>query len=306
MAGAPRGLGRGLDALFKANEEPAAAAGATTPNTLPLRMLKPNPNQPRKAFTEEALEELASSIKAQGVLQPLLVRPLKDGDTSFYEIVAGERRWRASRMVGLREVPVIIKEMTDLETLAVGLIENLQREDLNPMEEALGMQELKEKFGLSQEDLSQKLGKSRSSIANTLRLLQLSESARGMLQNGTISAGHARTLLAVGEDVRAEMLDRIIKDMLTVREAEAMAQYWKAHGELPPASGAEKGKEAKGARPAVSLSERMVDIHTQLSSVFSGKVAVSGTEEKGKVTLSFSSQDELNELLARLGVTVNG
>ena len=305
MAGAPRGLGRGLDALFKSNEEPVATGG-TTPNTLPLRMLKPNPNQPRKAFAEEGLEELASSIRAQGVLQPLLVRPVKNGEETFYEIVAGERRWRASRMAGIREVPVIIREMTDLETLAVGLIENLQREDLNPMEEALGMQELKDKFGLSQEDLSQKLSKSRSSIANTLRLLQLSEAARAMLQNGTISAGHARTLLSVAEEVRDEMLERIIKQMLTVRQAEAMAQYWKAHGELPAHEGAEAVKEAKAQRPAMVLSPRMKDIHSTLSTVFSGKVAVSGTEEKGKVTLSFSSQDELNELLTRLGVTVNG
>lgn len=305
MAGAPRGLGRGLDALFKSNEEPAATGG-TTPNTLPLRMLKPNPNQPRKAFAEEGLEELASSIRAQGVLQPLLVRPVKNGEETYYEIVAGERRWRASRMAGIREVPVIIREMTDLETLAVGLIENLQREDLNPMEEALGMQELKDKFGLSQEDLSQKLSKSRSSIANTLRLLQLSEAARAMLQNGTISAGHARTLLSVAEEVRDEMLERIIRQMLTVRQAEAMAQYWKAHGELPAHEGADGVKEAKAPRPAVILSPRMKDIHSTLSTVFSGKVAVSGTEEKGKVTLSFSSQDELNELLTKLGVTVNG
>lgn len=304
MAVPSRGLGRGLDALFKANEEPIV--GAELPNKLPLRMLKANPNQPRKAFTEEALGELAASIKEQGVLQPLLVRPVTNPDGDFYEIVAGERRWRASRMAGLREVPVIIREMTDLETLAIGLIENLQREDLNPMEEALGMQELKEKFSLSQEDLSQKLSKSRSAIANTLRLLQLSEAARAMLQNGTISAGHARTVLSVGETVREQMLERIIKDMLTVREAEAMAQYWKQHGELPETVVAAKPAGETVKRIPVSVSERMQTIQANLHSVLDVKVAVSGTEERGKVTLSFSSQEQLSSLLAKLGIPVNG
>lgn len=302
MAGAPRGLGRGLDALFKSNDEPAQ--GKEAPRTLPVRMMRPNPGQPRKAFTEEALQELAASIKEQGVLQPLLVRPIPTDEGDVYEIVAGERRWRASKMAGLREVPVVIRQMTDLETLAVGLIENLQREDLNPMEEALGMQELKERFGLSQEDLSQKLSKSRSAIANTLRLLQLSDSARDALQQGTISAGHARTLLAVGEDVRDEMLARIVADMLTVREAEAMAQYWKSHGVLPSAArdASQSDVKAKKAPQPAVLTERMQHIQTELGSRLNVGVSVSGSEKRGKVTLSFTSQEQLEQLLAVLGI----
>ncbi len=303
MAGAPRGLGRGLDALFKGNTDPVTDT-AQAPGTLPVRMLRPNPEQPRKAFAEEALEELAASIKTQGVLQPLLVRPVKDNDTTYYEIVAGERRWRASKMAGLREVPVIVREMTDLETLAVGLIENLQREDLNPMEEALGMQELRDRFGLSQEELSQKLGKSRSGIANTLRLLQLSEQGKAALCEGRISAGHARALLAVGEDVRDAMLQRIITDMLTVREAETMAQFWKAHGELPPKAGAMSPASSKAPRQAVP--ELLRTVQQRLHESLRMNVILSGTEEKGKVTLSFASREELHALMEKLGIPVNG
>jgi len=307
MAGAPRGLGRGLDALFKGKEE--TAAEQQVPNMLPLRMLRPNPNQPRKEFAQEALEELAASIRAQGVLQPLLVRPLQDAEGSFYEIVAGERRWRASRLAGLREVPVIVREMTDMETLAVGLIENLQREDLNPMEEALGMQELKDKFHLSQEDMSQRLGKSRSAIANTLRLLQLPQNARDMLQKGTISAGHARALLAVDDSARPVMLDRMVADMLTVREAEAMAKYWKSHGELPTAPVPEQEAVPQGrgaARPPSDLPPLLRSVQGRLGDALPVRVSVSGSEDKGKVTLSFSSREQLTALLNRLGVQVEG
>lgn len=302
MSATPRGLGRGLDALFKGYEPDAAEqkeVSAPT-NTLPIDSLRANPNQPRKNFTEDALHELADSIRAQGVLQPLLVRPQHDGTGTYYEIVAGERRWRASQLAGVKQLPVVIKELSDLETLAVGLIENLQREDLNPMEEALGMQELKNTFGLSQEDLSQKLGKSRSAIANTLRLLQLDEEAREALQEGALSAGHARAILSVGKEVRAEMRERIIAERLTVREAEGLAQYWKQHGELPPTGSTPK--PAPKAKTATS--DGMKGLQTRLMDSFLCKVNVSGTEDKGKVTLSFTSQAELQDLLLKLGVSL--
>jgi len=304
MSASSRGLGRGLDALFKGNElDTASSENDKAPSTLLVRQLRANPNQPRKHFTDEALEELASSIRSQGVLQPLLVRPQNDGTEEYYEIVAGERRWRASKLAGIREVPVVIKELSDLETLAVGLIENLQREDLNPMEEALGMHELKEKFALSQEDLAKKLGKSRSAIANTLRLLQLDEQARKYVQAGQLSAGHARALLAVDEDMRADFCHRIITDKLTVREAEALVQHWKAYGCFPDTLGNAGGGKLP-ARAVPSITPFMQDVQGKLCDSLNLKVKLSGSEDKGKLTLSFSNQQELSSLLARLGIEV--
>lgn len=298
MAGAARGLGRGLDALFKNGE--AEAQNDEPAGTLPLRVLCPNPNQPRKQFDDEALEELASSIREKGVLQPLLVRPQIVGGETRYEIVAGERRYRASKLAGIREVPVVIRELDDMETLAIALIENLQREDLTPLEEAKGLQELKEQFDLSQELLAKQVGKSRSAIANTLRLLQLPDMAQNALAEGTITAGHARAILSVDDVARLDFLDIIVAQMLTVRETEALAATWKQNKSFN-APILPKEVTKKKNQP-----EALKNIQNRLSSIFTSKVTMSGTEQKGKVTLSYNSEDELQELLSTLGIKQAG
>ena len=204
-----KGLGRGLDALFggsapKAEQEPGHE---TATNTVPVTALRANPNQPRRHFDEAALRELAESIKSQGIIQPLLVRPLQEENT--YQIVAGERRWRAAQMAGLKSVPVFVRQLTDKEVMAAALIENLQREDLNPIEEAEALQALREALELTQEELASRLGKSRPAIANALRLLQLSANARADIQAGRLSAGHARCLLGI-DDMHAHSIARPI------------------------------------------------------------------------------------------------
>ncbi|WP_290925384.1 ParB/RepB/Spo0J family partition protein [Halodesulfovibrio sp.] len=297
MAGAQRGLGRGLDALFK-NTEPEAEQ--ESPNMLPLRLLQANPNQPRKQFDDEALEELAASIREKGVLQPLLVRPQVVGGENIYEIVAGERRFRASQLAGIREVPVVIRELDDMETLAIALIENLQREDLTALEEAKGLQELKDQFNLSQEELAKQVGKSRSAIANTLRLLQLPAMAQDALSTGTITAGHARAILSVDEIARIDFLGIIVSQMLTVREAEALAASWKQHKSFVAP------EEAKKDSAKVEKPEALKEFQTRLSTLFSSKVTMTGTEKKGKVTLSYSTEEELHELLTKLGLEQAG
>lgn len=214
-----KGLGRGLDALLRRtdmgaarqekNDTPEKETGTEhSPTLLPLSHLHANPSQPRQTFDAESLAELAASIREQGIIQPLLVRPLADRP-GHYQIVAGERRWRAARQAGLGQVPVHVREMSDAEVMAAALIENLQREDLNPMEEAQALQQLRETLKLTQEALAARLGKSRPAIANALRLLQLSPAAQADLHHGRISAGHARCLLALGNDERALALSLI-------------------------------------------------------------------------------------------------
>lgn len=208
------GLGKGLNALFQDN-------GTEQENTV-LRVsdIEPNRQQPRKVFKEEELASLADSIREHGVLQPLLVRPLVNGK---YQIIAGERRWRASRMIGLSEVPVIIKEMEDLQAAEIALIENLQREDLSPLEEAGGYQELMDIYGLTQDQVSKKVGKSRSAVANSLRLLQLPKDATELLKSGKISAGQARTVLAFPPEEQEAVAKAAAEKGFTVRELEKMS-----------------------------------------------------------------------------------
>lgn len=297
MAGAQRGLGRGLDALFKNTE---TVEESESPNMLPLRLLQANPNQPRKQFDDAALDDLAASIREKGVLQPLLVRPQIVDGQHIYEIVAGERRFRASQLAGIREVPVVIRELDDMETLAIALIENLQREDLTALEEAKGLQELKEQFNLSQEELAKQVGKSRSAVANTLRLLQLPDIAQDALSTGTITAGHARAILSVDDIARTDFLGIIVSQMLTVREAEALAASWKQHKSFR-APEEEKKESPKAEKPAA-----FKEFQTRLSTLFSSKVIMSGTEQKGKVTLAYNTEEELRELLCKLGIEQAG
>ena len=247
------GLGKGLDALIR---ETSGTRQPASVQAVPLRDIAPNPNQPRRRFVEKALEELAASIRSQGLLQPLLVRPLGEAYPGKYEIIAGERRWRASKLAGLTEVPVVVRNFSDLETLSAALIENLQREDLNPLEEALGMQMLKEEFGLSQDDLAQRLGKSRSAVANSLRLLSLPESFHKDLAEGKLSAGHGRALLSItSERAQGYLRNLILEESLSVREAEGLAATWKETGTFQPETaiftpGSAKGKSSTGGNGA--------------------------------------------------------
>lgn len=222
-----RGLGKGLDALFADNAVESArdAKGSTM---LRLSEIEPNRGQPRKTFDEEALSQLADSIRQHGVLQPLMVRP--NPGMNGYQLVAGERRWRAARMVGLTEVPVVIKELDDLQVMEIGLIENLQREDLNPIEEAEGYRTLMETFHLTQDEVAQKVGKSRSAVANAMRLLNLPDRVSDMVRNGDLSQGHARTLLSLeNPDQMLIVAEDIIKKGLSVRNVEKMMK----RGEKP-------------------------------------------------------------------------
>ncbi len=219
MANKRNGLGRGLESLFVDNS--VAEINAST-NTLKLMEIEPNHDQPRKTFDERALSELADSISQHGVLQPLVVRPLTNGG---YQLVAGERRWRAARIAGLSEVPVIIKELTDEETIEIAMIENLQREDLNPLEEALGYSYMMQELKITQEQAAEKVGKSRPAITNALRLLKLPDEVQEMVRNNLISAGHARALLGFNNpDDIISTANLIIKEDISVRQIEELVK----------------------------------------------------------------------------------
>ena len=224
------GLGRGLDVLFSEN---TLEDGVTTV-TLPLDEIIPNRDQPRKQFDDEALADLSASIAQHGVLQPLLVRPMPDGS---YQLVAGERRWRASRMAGLSEVPVVIRDMNEQEAAELALIENLQREDLNPMEEAIGYRTLMENYGMTQEQAAQVVNKSRPAVSNALRLLQLPEEVTNLVSEGKLSAGHARTVLAFeGAEAQIAAAKQTVAKGLSVRELERMAKAAKRTPRAPKPS----------------------------------------------------------------------
>ena len=281
MAVKKGGLGKGLEVLFAENA--IEEEGRTV--SLPLSDIEPNREQPRKQFDESALAELADSIAQHGVLQPLLVRPLAGGG---YQLVAGERRWRASRMAGLTEVPVVIREMTDKEAAELALIENLQREDLNPMEEAMGYRTLMETYGLTQEETARSVNKSRPAVANALRLLHLPQTVANMVAGGELSAGHARAILSF--DTEEEQLDAAaaaVDRHLSVRDLERMAK----------ASRAPK-KEKK----AVLFSRPSFydEVELALTEHMSRKVKVTPSGKGGTLTIEFFGQDDLKELAARL------
>ena len=307
MSMTPRGLGKGLDALFRNND--SATGQADRQNALsivPLASLVPNPKQPRKHFAPDALEELAASIRSQGIVQPLLVR---SSGNARYEIVAGERRWRAAELAGLTEIPVLVRQLSDMEVLAAALIENLQREDLNPLEAARAMAILREQFGLSQDELANTLGKSRPAVANALRLLNLSAEAQNALEKGHISAGHARAVLSLGSlDAQSELLRHCIQDALSVREAEYAAALWKEEGVFPwlqvEDADSSAAKDLDRAQPVPSRkvkSSLLQNAQKQLRQALKVRVSITGTEARGRISLSYQSQDELHALLRRLG-----
>lgn len=269
-----RGLGKGLDALFA----DSATENAGEVNTIRLSEIEPNLSQPRKDFDEAALSELADSIAAHGVLQPLLVRPTPNGT---YQIVAGERRWRAARLAGLSEVPVLIKELSDEENDQLALIENLQREDLNAIETAEGYRSLMERYGMTQEQLSEAVGKSRPAIANSLRILNLPKEIIPMVAEGKISAGHAKAILSAPEDKRLELAKKIAEEGLSVREAERLA----AKKEAEPKKAAKKEKFPKNAyfrEMQIAVSEEM-----------GRSIKITEIGEGGKIEIPFYSKEEL-------------
>lgn len=249
-------------------------------STLPINEIIPNKEQPRKTFDEGALQELADSITVHGVLQPLLVRPLLSGG---YQLIAGERRWRASRMAGLKEVPVIIRELSDSEAMEIAIIENLQREDLNPIEEAEGLQALIDKCDYTQEQVAVSVGKSRPAIANALRLLKLPEEVRQMTKEGEISAGHARALLAFdNQAIMYEVAKQIVSDKLTVRDVERLAKR--------PTKSAEKKQNAKHRDSFYD------EVELSLTEVLGRRVKVYNGRSKGTLEIEFYSLDDLKDI----------
>ena len=301
MSTGNRGLGRGLDALLGGvREDERKTSNAAEVRRIPIDAIAPNPHQPRREFSQDALEDLSASIKTRGVLQPVLVRPL---GANKFELVAGERRLRASKLAGLDEIPTLVRDMTDQESLAIALIENLQREDLNAVEEALGYQQLQRQFGLSQEELARQVGKSRSAVANSLRLLNLSEAVQTDIQQGVLTAGHGRAIMAVADpDVQNELHQRISENGLTVRQAEAQAGFWKQNGRLPGAE--EIGRAAPAASSGKpqpkSVDPKLLEKQGALSEALGIAVKITGTPEKGKITLSYGDEATLEFLAEKL------
>ena len=280
LAKAKGGLGKGLEALFADNSTDEAAV-----STLAVSEIEPNRGQPRKQFDPAALADLADSIRQHGVLQPLVVRPMPDGS---YQLVAGERRWRAARMAGLSQVPVVIKELSDSETMALALIENLQREDLNAIEEAMGYRDLMENFGLTQEQVSAKVGKSRPVVTNALRLLGLPEEVRGLLSEGKLSAGHARALLSLGEEelIRQAAADTVKKG-LSVRQVEALAKRQKQQKAAP--------------KPQNAWDQSFfAEVELALSQCLARKVKVEGENGRGRLVIEFYDEDDLRSIASSL------
>ena len=298
----PKGLGRGLEALLGPKVEdkaaPAEATPAGLPSTLALDQLVPGIYQPRTRMDEGALYELAESIKAQGIMQPILVRKLTGGEhAGKYEIIAGERRYRASRLAGLDTVPVLVREVPDEAAAAMALIENIQREDLNPLEEAQGLQRLVREFGLTHEQAAQAVGRSRSAASNLLRLLNLAEPVQTMLMAGDIDMGHARALLALDRATQITAGNQIAAKKLSVREAESLAQKLGAEFQLVP----QKPKKEKS-RDLKRVEEELSDLLMAEVEVRVKKRVKRGgrTEEMGELAIQFGSLDALNGLIERL------
>lgn len=308
-----RGLGRGLDALFgdvevnlsvkeddraeeaakQENGDPAKSAESSENETtrvengisyIDINDIKPNLSQPRKNFDEEKLRELASSIEEHGLIQPVVLRKTKVG----YEIVAGERRWRAARLIGIKELPCIVKDLTDEENMLLAIIENMQREDLNPIEEAEGISQMMDTYGLTQEEVSKSLGKSRPYITNSLRLLKLNTGVKGYVSDGTLSAGHARALAAISdEEKQRELAEIAVREGLSVRQIEKLAR---------------ENKETRGRKGTRSKSKSpdVMRVEEDLKEILGTKVNLSQRGKKGKIEIEFYSREDLDRLIELL------
>lgn len=282
MAKKREALLSGLDALFMSNsiEENSSVSSVK----LRLSEIEPNKDQPRKDFDEEAISELADSIARYGVIQPLLVRPMPGGG---YQLVAGERRWRASRRAGLTEVPVVIREMTDGEMMELALIENLQREDLNPIEEAEGIRLLIDEYGLTQETAAERIGRSRSAVTNSLRLLNLPESVKELARQNKLSAGHARALLTVSDPEKLqEIADLIVTRGISVRETEKLAKLAQ--------------KEPKQAKPRKTRDTFFDEVEIALGQTMGRKIKVNEGKKGGVLQIEFFDRDDLTKIAAML------
>lgn len=281
MAVKKRGLGKGLDAIYSDNST------ETGDKSIKLRLaeIEPNRDQPRKAFDEEALNELADSIRAVGVIQPLIVRPLTGGT---YQIVAGERRWRASKIAGLEEVPAVIRELTDREVAEFALIENLQREDLDPIEEAEGYKYLINEYSLTQEQVAERVGKSRPAISNAIRLLELPEKAMDLLKAGKLSVGHVRALLSLSsQEEMAQLAADAAKRSMTVRDVEKAVK-------------ARKEGKTRTKKDPIQRDSMLDEVELALSAALQRRVKVSGSKEKGVLEVDFFSIEELMDMANRL------
>ena len=288
-----KGLGKGLDSLIPDNksmksvtsektvESKEDAAAKSGVQVMKINEVEPNRDQPRKNFDEDALLELSDSIKQFGVLQPLLVRKRKD----YYEIIAGERRWRAAKLAGVKEVPVIEKEYTDQEILEIGLIENIQRENLNPIEEAIAYKRLLEEFNLKQDEVAERVSKSRTAVTNSMRLLKLSDKVQQMIIDDMISTGHARALLAIDDpELQYTLANKIFDEKLSVRETEKLVKEIK------------NPKKQKEKKP-VANSFIYQDLEEKMKSVFGTKVSIASKGKgKGKIEIEYYSDDELEHL----------
>lgn len=278
MAAKKSGLGRGFDSLFIENS--SEALSENTAVTLPLSDIEPDQNQPRSRFDEVALAELEASIREFGVLQPLLVRPMSDGS---YKIVAGERRWRAAKRAGLKEVPVVVKSLSEEEAAAIALIENLQREDLNAIEEAVGIKRLMDEFGFTQEAAAEKLSKSRPAIANALRLLALPKDVASMVAENTLSAGHARALLGIKDkELITDAAKKVVDEKLSVRQTEALV---KALNKAPATAKIKPRRD-----------KFFDEVELALSSVLARKVSVINAKKGGKIEIEFFDEEDLKKL----------
>jgi ParB family chromosome partitioning protein len=287
------GLGKGLDALLQPEEEAPFLGGESA---IPLDRLRPNPEQPRKHFGEDELKELADSIREHGIIEPIIAEEAGDG---FYTIIAGERRYRAALLAGLKEAPVLLRSYPPEARLEIALIENIQRTDLNPIEEAQAYKKLMELTGLSQDSVAAKVGKNRSTVANAIRLLRLPEEMQDALIRGEISSGHARAILHAAKDEDRETLFREIREGgLSVREAERKAGELNGDGDAPPpessaAAAPKTRKEApeRGRRPA-----ELTNMEEKLIEKFGTKVSVQGTLEKGSIRIDYYSMDDLGRV----------
>jgi ParB family transcriptional regulator, chromosome partitioning protein len=313
-------LGRGLGALLSGasaalktapinpDAQPQSSAAAALPQTesadgqqglrrIALQLVKPCALQPRKEFSEAALRELADSIREQGIVQPLIVRP-RD---SHYELIAGERRWRAAQLLGLTEVPVLVREADDRTVLELALIENLQRENLNPLEEALGFSQLIEQFKLTQEEAAAKVGKSRASVANALRLLRLPEQVQLSVRTGALSVGHAKVILGLPQvDDQKKAAERVLAQSLNVRQTEELVAQWQ---ERSNAAISKHPNSAHSPRPIRDM--HVADLESRLQQHLGTKVSLRYRDGKGAIEIRFFSEPELDRLLQLLGMTID-
>lgn len=287
-----KGLGKGLSALFQSTEDDySKTLGVTAEDisngvfNLKLDEVYANPNQPRKIFDEKALNELASSIKINGVIMPIVVN--KDGDGK-YMIIAGERRFRASKIAGQDTIPAIVKEYDERRIKEISLIENLQREDLNPIEAATAMKQLMDDYGLTQEELSERIGKSRSAVANTLRLLSLEGEVVKLVANGKLSSGHARALVTLPCDVQKKIANNAVKDGMSVRDIEkAVKDYFN-----PP----DEARKLRQAKKIAEMSAELKDLISRMQQTFGTKVAAIGNDKKGRIYIDYYTTDDLDRL----------